>query len=195
MKITFEGKTLAELTDALEAFLQEYDSRYSLEEMVGPKGATEEPKPVKAAPPPEPPKPKVDAAERMAKARAAKTAKAKPKSVTQYDRQLKEDLDRHPIEAAPPMDPMPHAVPDPEPMSFEDMQLEQPEPEEVLDPIKLTAIRVKTTEDLQAAYASGKHTQVLGLLKKYGNGAKSFRELQLTDFVPIRRAIDEGALG
>jgi len=55
-------------------------------------------------------------------------------------------------------------------------------------------IRVKTTEDLQAAYSNGKHKQVMALLKKYGNGAKSFRELQLEDFVPIRKAIDDGAL-
>ena len=65
---------------------------------------------------------------------------------------------------------------------------------ETLDMARLATIRIKTTEDLQAAYSSGKHKQVLELLAKFGNGAKSFRELSIKDFLPIREAIDAGAL-
>jgi hypothetical protein len=32
------------------------------------------------------------------------------------------------------------------------------------------------------------------LLSKYGNGVKSFRELSMDAFLPLRKAIDEGAL-
>ena len=34
----------------------------------------------------------------------------------------------------------------------------------------------------------------MALLAKYGHGAKSFRELANEDFLPIKQAIDEGAL-
>ena len=98
--------------------------------------------------------------------------------------------------AVPVKAPEPEPEPEPE-VSFEDMELPppDPEPEETLTPVQLSAIRVKTTKVLQEAYAGGKHTQVLALLSKYGNGAKSFRELHIEDFVPIQKAIEGGALG
>jgi len=49
-------------------------------------------------------------------------------------------------------------------------------------------------EDLQSAYANGFQKEVFELLSRFGNGAKSFRELPPESFVPIREAIDNGAL-
>ena len=67
------------------------------------------------------------------------------------------------------------------------------EPEEV-DPAEMVKIRQKTIEELQAAYANGHQAEVFELLSRFGNGAKSFRELPPESFMPIRRAIDLGAL-
>lgn len=61
-------------------------------------------------------------------------------------------------------------------------------------PAEMATLRVRTIEALQAAYADGRQKQVFDLLAKYGNGAKSFRELQNDAFLPIRKAIDGGAL-
>jgi hypothetical protein len=77
----------------------------------------------------------------------------------------------------------------------------KPEPQEAdpftaseVDPAKIVAIRQKTIEDLQSAYANGHQAEVFELLSKFGNGAKSFRELPPEAFMPIREAIDKGAL-
>lgn len=66
-------------------------------------------------------------------------------------------------------------------------------PEET-DPAKIVQIRQKTIEELQAAYANGFQKEVFELLSRFGNGAKSFRELPPDAFLPIREAIDNGAL-
>ena len=182
IELTFKGEHLLEVTSAMTKYVRDRQL-YGNQEAVPVAAAAKPTAAVKA---------KADAAERMAKARAAKGKKpaAEPDLKAQYDRQLKQDLDRQPIERETKATSSDEGFAPP----FEDMVIE-PEPEpEVLDPAKLTAIRVKTTEDLQAAYSAGKHTQVLALLSKYGNGAKSFRELQIKDFIPIRKAIDEGAL-
>jgi len=69
------------------------------------------------------------------------------------------------------------------------------EPEDpTLDPAEVVKLRQKTIEDLQAAYAGGHQKEVFELLARFGNGAKSFRELPADAFVPIRKAIDNGAL-
>lgn len=76
-------------------------------------------------------------------------------------------------------------------------EAEAPEAEaadEIVTPAQLAAIRQKTIDDLQQAYANGQQKEVFALLSKYGNGAKSFRELKADAFVPIRKAIDAGAL-
>jgi hypothetical protein len=75
-------------------------------------------------------------------------------------------------------------------------QLEEPSSfeETVVDPAKLVQIRQKTIEDLQSAYANGYQKEVFELLARFGNGAKSFRELPPDAFMPIREAIDNGAL-
>jgi hypothetical protein len=63
-----------------------------------------------------------------------------------------------------------------------------------LAPDEVVKVRQKTIEDLQSAYANGFQKEVFELLSRFGNGAKSFRELPPESFVPIREAIDNGAL-
>jgi hypothetical protein len=63
-----------------------------------------------------------------------------------------------------------------------------------VDPADMVKIRQKTIEDLQSAYANGHQKEVFELLSRFGKGAKSFRELPADAFLPIREAIDKGAL-
>lgn len=65
---------------------------------------------------------------------------------------------------------------------------------EGMDPAEVVRVRQKTITDLQEAYANGRQEEVFELLSRFGNGAKSFRELPPESFVPIRQAIDLGAL-
>jgi hypothetical protein len=78
-------------------------------------------------------------------------------------------------------------APPPEPELFE-------EPKAPIDPVEVVKIRQKTIEDLQSAYANGHQKEVFELLSRFGNGAKSFRELPPDAFVPISEAISKGAL-
>ena len=68
------------------------------------------------------------------------------------------------------------------------------EPKAPIDPVEVVKIRQKTIEDLQSAYANGHQKEVFELLSRFGNGAKSFRELPPDAFVPISEAISKGAL-
>jgi hypothetical protein len=70
----------------------------------------------------------------------------------------------------------------------------KPEEAKPVDPAEAIKVRQKTIEELQAAYANGMQKEVFELLSKFGNGAKSFRELPADAFGPIREAIDNGAL-
>ena len=77
--------------------------------------------------------------------------------------------------------------------------VEKPEPKkakaaEPIDPAEMVKIRQKTIADLQDAYANGHQAEVFELLSRFGNGAKSFRELPPDAFVPISEAIAKGAL-
>jgi hypothetical protein len=63
-----------------------------------------------------------------------------------------------------------------------------------VDPADIVQLRQETIKELQAAYANGHHKEVLELLSRFGDGAKSFRELPPEAFRPIRDAIDKGAL-
>jgi len=65
---------------------------------------------------------------------------------------------------------------------------------EQMDPAEMVKIRQKTIADLQDAYANGHQQEVFELLSRFGNGAKSFRELPPDAFVPISEAIAKGAL-
>jgi predicted lipid-binding transport protein (Tim44 family) len=64
----------------------------------------------------------------------------------------------------------------------------------VFDVSEIIKIRQRTINDLQEAYANGHQKEVFELLSRFGNGAKSFRELTAESFLPIREAIDGGAL-
>jgi hypothetical protein len=77
--------------------------------------------------------------------------------------------------------------------------VDKPEPKkakaaEPIDPAEMVKIRQKTIADLQDAYANGHQAEVFELLSRFGNGAKSFRELPPDAFVPISEAIAKGAL-
>src|SRR4029077_20719142 len=63
-----------------------------------------------------------------------------------------------------------------------------------MDVNELVKIRQRTIVDLQEAYADGRQKEVFELLSRFGHGAKSFRELTSDAFLPIREAIDAGAL-
>jgi len=63
-----------------------------------------------------------------------------------------------------------------------------------LDVNEIIKLRQRTIMDLQEAYADGRQKEVFALLDRFGNGAKSFRELTAESFLPIREAIDAGAL-
>ena len=63
-----------------------------------------------------------------------------------------------------------------------------------LDPNEVVNLRNRTITDLQEAYANGHQQEVFELLSRFGNGAKSFRELPPESFVPISEAISKGAL-
>lgn len=69
-----------------------------------------------------------------------------------------------------------------------------PKSAEGMDPAEVVKMREKTLEELREAYGNGFDKEVLELLSRFGNGAKSFRELPPESFVPIREAIDNGAL-
>ena len=111
---------------------------------------------------------KQDIAAKMAKLRAARTAKA----------ELRKAAEEKPV------------------YKSVEKPVEEPvlEPVEKLEPVDLVALRTKTLAELQSAYANGKDQEVLELLSRFGNGAKTFRELKPDMFVPIREAIDLGAL-
>ena len=94
-----------------------------------------------------------------------------------------------PVKAAPPPA-LKKTAPKPPPPPVE----EEDDEEEQIDPKDLIALQTKTLEDLQTAYANGYQKEVFELLSRFGNGAKSFRELPSEAFPAIREAIDNGAL-
>ena len=63
-----------------------------------------------------------------------------------------------------------------------------------LDPNEVVNLRNRPITDLPEAYANGHQQEVFELLSRFGNGAKSFRELPPESFVPISEAISKGAL-
>jgi hypothetical protein len=180
IKVTFEGKDFYDVVEEMEKYLADTMAPQAVDEPEKPA------KPAKPEKPEKPEKPKPDVAERMAKARAARGSKKPKQGVPVVHKAVDEPVQ------------IPVQTPVSSLEEFDDFEAPPNEPppaaEEIFDMTKLAAIRVKTTEELQTAYANGKHKQVLDLLAKYGNGAKSFRELALKDFVPIREAIDGGAL-
>lgn len=179
MKITFEGKTFGEVLDQMKELLSTTNSN-SLPTKLNPSVAVKA-KPAQGPGPDakplgellnDPPveRPVANPVDkpvdpRIAKMRAAKEAK-----------KLEREAAKTAPVAAPPVE---------EPT---------PDPFVEADPAEVVKIRQKTIEDLQTAYANGRQKEVFELLSRFGNGAKSFRELPPEAFMPIRQAIDLGAL-
>jgi hypothetical protein len=174
VKVTFEGPYFADILDQMRSCLTHIN--VAMGGAPGPIPDLEEP-PAPPAPPAKkakaaPPKPKGRKPGRPPKDAVKAVEKAVEKALGKAVEKVEEEIAE----------------------AFEELELTPQAEPEVLDAQKLAAIQVETTKDLRAAYASGKHNQVLALLSKFGNGAKSFRELQIQDFPPIRKAIDDGAL-
>lgn len=193
MKVTFEGDTLRSVLLQMEDMLavtslkiipkpvseNPKKTALPLDELFGPGGPGPE-ETQAAAPvdkpvdkPVDSPEKKAAAADKMAKLRAAKEAKKAAKAAAAA-----------PAEAPPAKPPEPST-----PKAAKGQATSQ-----TMDPAEIVKIRAKTIEDLQTAYANGHQKEVFELLSRFGNGAKSFRELQPDAFVPIREAIDNGAL-
>ena len=175
MKITFEGKTLDDIFNQMENAL---DSSVGKHKGPGPEGPKVIPEVI--------PAPQIFPGEKS----AAKSAEKKPRTAKQLenDARLRERALEKLAEkkaAKAPKAPAPEPKPVPPPATAESLGLA---PDEVVK------VRQKTIEDLQSAYANGFQKEVFELLSRFGNGAKSFRELPPESFVPIREAIDLGAL-
>lgn len=68
------------------------------------------------------------------------------------------------------------------------------EEEPAVDTTAAAAIKQAAMDALQDAFAAGKVNQCRALLIKFGDGAKSFREIELSVFPAIAKAIEAGAL-
>ena len=175
MKISFDGKTYQEVLDQMEEVLAA--SNASRKIAAEPQGPGPEPAPPAPAPVDKPVgKPVEDLF-----AEQGQPAPVKAKDPAKVAAMNKARAAKEAKKAAAP--PAPEPKPVPPPKSAADV-----------DPAQLPAIRQKTIEDLQSAYANGFQKEVFELLSRFGNGAKSFRELPPDAFVPIREAIDNGAL-
>jgi hypothetical protein len=188
MKLTFEGHNIHEIITAMRSTLQVIAMGQNIpplpqpEDPQGPGPETQTPGVPPANHPVDNPvanpventkqaKPKIDRVAAMNKARAAKDAKKAAAAGKPTD-ELGKSMDEL-MEAA---------------------AKQQAKAAEPVDPVEAVRIRQKTVEDLQSAYANGRQKEVFELLSRFGNGAKSFRELPPDAFVPIRQAIDNGAL-
>lgn len=185
MKLTLKGQTIRDLVNQMREIIRQTENEEAAKPAnqlsaasevaegpgpePGPEAAPEETpvdKPVDK-PADKPVKKPLDRVAAMNKARAAKDAKAAGAAPKQksMDDLMEEVAEKKKKQAAEP-----------------------------IDPAQMVKIRQKTVEDLQTAYANGRQKEVFELLSRFGNGAKSFRELPPEAFVPIREAIDNGAL-
>jgi hypothetical protein len=183
VKLTFEGESMLEIVMEMEYVIEDYRQLAAFRDVkraaaqtptqaptqgsgpdIVPSGNVPVDKPVE-----KPVKKHSPAVEKMLAAKAAKKAA------------------REAAELKPELGMMAGTVPDM-------IQPPPPKTAEGMDPAEVVRIRQKTIEDLQSAYANGYQKEVFELLSRFGNGAKSFRELPADAFVPIREAIDNGAL-
>jgi len=179
LKITFEGKDIAELFKEMESLLAEFNPTRQapvtapvekpVAKPVEDLGDTPvftssvNPFPVEK-PKRERTQKQLENDERRRAAAQAKKASGKP-----FFKKAEPDLDKYPT--PPP-----------------------PKTAAGMSPDEIVKMRTTTIEDLQSAYANGHQAEVFELLSRFGNGAKSFRELPPEAFAPIREAIDLGAL-
>ncbi len=179
MKLTFEGDTILDIIDEINHFIK--DRETPREAMAREKAAASVDKPVD--------KPVNKPGETLREIFADRKPVEKPARV-RSPKQLENDAklrERALAKKAAGLrigDPM-VPPPPPPPATAESLGLA---------PDEVARNRAKTIEDLQAAYANGFQKEVFELLSRFGNGAKSFRELPPEAFVPIREAIDNGAL-
>ena len=184
MKITFEGQGFNDILDQMAALLERSGIKIATETYAHAKTATAQPAQGLTS-------------EAIFAAKEAAVNKPVDKPVQKRERTEKQKANDERLRVAaqakleakraakaaknaPPSYPTP-----PPPASAESLGLA---PDEVV------RVRQKTIEDLQSAYANGFQKEVFELLSRFGNGAKSFRELPPESFVPIREAIDLGAL-
>jgi hypothetical protein len=180
MKITFEGKILGDILDEMEAMLLSILKNKKSSESV-----SEKP-------------------DKRASAPAAKVQGPGPEDLfaeqPSGDKPVDKPVDKSPKPVHPNIAKMQAAKAakkaEREKAATQPAMKQPPPPKtaEGMDPAEVVRLRTKTIEDLQTAYANGHQQEVFELLSRFGNGAKSFRELPADAFVPIREAIDNGAL-
>ena len=180
MKITFEGKTLHDVLDEMENMLVLYSRRTA----AAAAAVAQDPGPV---PVPEAIVPVDKPVDKPVHEQITKSVKA-PRTA----KQLENDA-RLRARASEKQAKKKAAKPAPAP----EAKIVEKKPDDLfreVDPAEMVNIRQKTIQDLQAAYANGHQEEVFELLSRFGDGAKSFRELPPEAFGPIREAIDLGAL-
>jgi len=73
--------------------------------------------------------------------------------------------------------------------------LTAPEPTPPAPAKEALELKERMIEVLQNAFRAGKVDKVRAVLSKYGNGAKSFREIDIEAFPVIEKVVSQGALG
>ena len=167
MRLTFEGRTIQAILDEMESTLEAY-------RQVSRKVQSPSREPAVAD----------FFAEKSVDKPVDKPAKVRSPKQLENDAKLRERALAKKAAGLKVGDPMVPPIPPP-PATAESLGLA---------PDEVARNRARTIEDLQAAYANGFQKEVFELLSRFGNGAKSFRELPPEAFVPIREAIDNGAL-
>jgi hypothetical protein len=187
VKITLEGTSLQDIFDQMDAMLLKHDhrldSKKSAELKLHPKTPPAPPAaadPFEQGPGPEAPK-GLKGNDGASGASDAEAERIRKRNENLAKGRATRDANKKAAAAGKPA---------PKKVEPEEKVEEKPAP----SPVDMVAIRTKTVAELQSAYASGKHAEVLELLSRFGNGAKSFRELPAEAFGPIREAIDLGAL-
>jgi hypothetical protein len=195
VKITFQGETIHDILTQMENTVAVFGIRKSILSQVAPSDETKNVAPAPAqGPGPDvfadmglAPTPPVETP--VAKS-VDKPGKTRTPTQLENDEKLRERALAKKAAGLKPFDKMPKSAPAvekvvPPPASAESLGLA---PDEVVK------LRQKTIADLQDAYANGHQKEVFELLSRFGNGAKSFRELPPDAFVPISEAIANGAL-
>jgi len=180
VKISFEGKTLQDIFKEMNSVLTAVTKEITAEDLVAAptvKAQGPGPDPFNGAGPVD--KPVNNPVEKTKQ----RTAKQLENDERLRERALAKQAEKKAAKVA--KAPAPEPKPVPPPATAESLGL---------DPAEVVKVRQKTIEDLQSAYANGFQKEVFELLSRFGNGAKSFRELPPESFVPIREAIDNGAL-
>ena len=182
MKITFEGKTFNDLIDEMRSVIAASHEYRKIAEAQGPGPAKVIPAVIPTTTTPTVGKLPGNSPISPARVKPERTEKQKAnderlRAAAQAKVAAKKAVKAPPI--------LPEPAPVPPPASAESLGLE---------PNEVVKLRQQTLDDLQAAYANGFQKEVFELLSRFGNGAKSFRELPADAFVPIREAIDNGAL-